>query len=258
MNITPRRLEDKTEIHRFLSRERIYAAYAIGDLEPELFVQTEWIGAEKSGQLIAITLLFRGLEPAALFLMGANEGLDAIFGSGYHPENVYLGCRLEHYKTTVKFYAWSKKLAMWRMVTDRKRFRGLDDDAAIRLDTSHIGQLVELFGDEGADAFSSSQVAAGVFFGIFDNHQLVSAAGTHLISPTYRLAAVGNIYTHPDYRGRGYGTQVTSAVVSKLISLGIDDIVLNVEQDNVPANRLYDKLGFERYCPFYEGPAMAL
>ena len=78
------------------------------------------------------------------------------------------------------------------------------------------------------------------------------------MSPTYNLAAVGNIYTHPDFRGNGYGTQTTSAVVSELIRQGIEDIVLNVEQDNLLANHLYERLGFERYCPFYEGPAAAL
>lgn len=257
MKITLRRLVDKTEILRFLSIDRLYAAYAIGDLEPELFSQTEWIGAEKSGELIAIALLFRGLEPAALFLMGANEGLNAIFVSGFQPVDVYILCRRKHYQTTTRFYTWRKRLPMWRMVIDRERFRDIDGDA-IRLDSNHLDQLVDLYGDEGADAFSSSQVPTGVFYGIFDNQQLVSAAGTHLVSPTYSLAAVGNIYTHPDYRGRGYGTQVTSAVVSELIRLGIKEIVLNVEQDNVPANRLYDKLGFARYCSFYEGPATTL
>lgn len=256
MNIITHPLTDRRTILRFLSRDRLYGAYAIGDLEPELFNQTEWIGAEKSGQLIAITLLFRGLKPAALFLMGANDGINAIFKGGFQPEQVYLLCRPEHYLITEKYYVWSKRLLMWRMVTDRERFQAVDGDV-IRLDTTHIGQLVDLYGDEGADAFSPSQVPAGIFFGIFDGGQLVSAAGTHLISPAYRLGAVGNIYTHPDHRGKGYGTQVTSAVVSELIGQRIEDIVLNVEQDNVPANRLYERLGFERYCPFYEGSAIA-
>jgi ribosomal protein S18 acetylase RimI-like enzyme len=257
MTLVVHRLTNKEKILAFLMHEHLYAAYAIGDLEPDLFAQTEWVGAEKSGHLIAMSLCFRGLQPPALFLMGANEGLDEIFEAGNRPENVYLLCRLEHYLTTKKYYSWKKRLPMWRMVTDPVRFQAVDGDP-IRLNTTHIDQLVDLFGDEGADAFSPSQVPSGVFYGIFQNNHLVSAAGTHLVSPTFNIAAVGNIYTLPDYRGKGYGTQTTSAVVSELIRQGIEDIVLNVEQDNLPANRLYDRLGFERYCPFYEGLAAAL
>jgi predicted GNAT family acetyltransferase len=87
--------------------------------------------------------------------------------------------------------------------------------------------------------------------------QLVAVAGTHLVSPTYNVAAVGNVFTHPNYRGRGFGTATTSAVVDELLESGIRDIVLNVSRGNAIAVRLYERLGFERYCPFLEGPAFA-
>ena len=41
---------------------------------------------------------------------------------------------------------------------------------------------------------------------------LVAVAGTHLVSDTYGVAAIGNVFTHPDYRGRGYATLATGAV----------------------------------------------
>jgi predicted GNAT family acetyltransferase len=47
----------------------------------------------------------------------------------------------------------------------------------------------------------------------------------------------------------------TSAVVAELLQLGIRDVILNVNQDNATAIRIYERLGFERYCPFLEGPA---
>ena len=84
---------------------------------------------------------------------------------------------------------------------------------------------------------------------------MVAAAGTHLISPTYGVAAVGNIFTHPGCRSRGYATAATSAVVAELQSRGIRDIVLNVSQENAAAIRIYERLGFERYCPFFDGMA---
>ena len=95
----------------------------------------------------------------------------------------------------------------------------------------------------------AAQVEGGVFYGVFVEGQLVAVAGTHLTSPTYRVAAVGNIFTHPEYRGRGYGTATTSAVVAELLAGGIRDLVLNLSQNNEGAIRIYERLGFERHGP---------
>jgi len=65
-----RRLADPVEIAAFLEQDRWYAAYAIGDLEPDLFEQCHWFGADLGGQLRSLALLFEGLDPPALFLMG--------------------------------------------------------------------------------------------------------------------------------------------------------------------------------------------
>jgi predicted GNAT family acetyltransferase len=119
----------------------------------------------------------------------------------------------------------------------------------------HADQLTELYNLGEGNAFSPTQVEHGVFYGVFEDGQLVSVAGTHLVSPTYAVAAVGNVFTHPDHRNLGYGTMTTSAVVTRLLQTGILDIILNVGQENQAAIRIYERLGFERHCPYLEGPA---
>jgi RimJ/RimL family protein N-acetyltransferase len=125
----------------------------------------------------------------------------------------------------------------------------------IPLTPAHADQITQLFTLGGGLAFSPEQIARGVFYGIPVEGRIVAVAGTHLVSPTYSVAGMGNIFVHPDHRGRGYGTATTSAVANELLQRGIRDVVLNVAQDNAPAIHVYEKLGFERYCPFYEGPA---
>ena len=67
--------------------------------------------------------------------------------------------------------------------------------------------------------------------------------GTHVISPTARLAVVGNVLTHVDYRGRGFATAVTGAVTAELLRT-CDQVVLNVRvrqparAQRLPAARL--------------------
>jgi ribosomal protein S18 acetylase RimI-like enzyme len=249
-------LTDERRILDFLETDRLYAAYAIGDLEADLFAQCTWVGAETGERLQALALRFSGLEPPALFLMGDTEGLRAILEGATYPERVYLTCRPAHLPLTRAFYRWDRTIAMWRMALKASRFRpGVYAGACVRLTSTHVDRMTRLFALGGGIAFSPTQVAQGIFYGVLAAGQLVAVAGTHLVSPAYGVAAVGNVFTHPDHRGRGYGTATTAAVVAELLQHGIRDIVINVSQENAVAVRIYERLGFERYCSFLEGPA---
>jgi len=221
------KLTDKSQILAYLETDRLYAAYAIGDLEPEMSAQSAWAGAERDGRMEALVLYYTGLKPPALFLMGGADGLRAILENVLCPERVYLTCRTKHLPMTRDFYEWNEMIPMWRLVLPPAHFRPVEGDC-VRLTPAHTSELVELYVLGGGDAFNPAQMQHGVFYGVLADGQLVAAAGTHLVSPTYGVAAVGNVFTHPDHRGRGYGTATTSAVVAELLQRGIRDVVLNV------------------------------
>jgi len=251
---TPLALTNKSQILDFLETDRLYAAYAIGDLEPGMFEQCAWFGAERSGRLEAAVMHFRGISPPALLLIGDPEGLRAALALARLPGEVCLTCRPEHVAMSSEFYSWAKVSPMWRMALRPDHFRPVAGEST-RLLPEHSHQLADLYALGGGDAFSPNQIARGVFYGIIADRRLIAVAGTHLVSRTYGVAAVGNVFTHPDCRGRGYGAATTSAVVAELLARGIRDIVLNVGEDNVPAIHLYERLGFELHCRFTEGPA---
>jgi len=81
------------------------------------------------------------------------------------------------------------------------------------------------------------------------------SAGTHLVIPEEGIAAIGNVYTRRDHRGRGHAATLTSAVTNELLRMNLRTIVLNVDQRNETAMRVYQRLGYEQYCPYYEGLA---
>jgi ribosomal protein S18 acetylase RimI-like enzyme len=254
-NWTAGGISDKARILSFLETDRLYAAYAIGDLEPGLFEQCRWAGAERDGRLQAIGLHFRGLDPAAYFLMGDPDGARVILRDALHPDRVYLTCRAEHLPAVGDVYAWEgEPRPMWRMML-RKRDVPAPERECLRMTARHADPIHRLIAGEGISGFAAAQIDRGVFFGIIEDGSLAAAAGTHLISPQYGVAGVGNVITRPDRRGRGYGKAVVAAVVAELIRIGIRDIVLNARHENAPAIHLYEKLGFERYCAFFEGPA---
>jgi predicted GNAT family acetyltransferase len=84
----------------------------------------------------------------------------------------------------------------------------------------------------------------GHFYGIRRDHTLVSVAGVHVYSPLYKVGVVGNVTTHPDYRGKGLGTAVCARLCQQLLQTA-EHIGLNVKADNVAAIASYKRLGFE-------------
>ena len=74
--------------------------------------------------------------------------------------------------------------------------------------------------------------------------EIVAFAGTHVLTDRYSAAAVGNIVTRPDQRGRGLAGRLVSSLCDCLHKQGIGRIGLNVAASNRPARRCYERIGF--------------
>jgi ribosomal protein S18 acetylase RimI-like enzyme len=254
---TTKRLTDKSEILGFLETDRLYAAYAIGDLEPEFFEQCQWFGAAQvagnaPGRIETVGLCFAGLKPPALFLMGEPAGLGALLAESALPAEVSLTCRQDHLRIAQDAYDVERLTPMWRMVLRRELFRQ-EKGRCVKLGSQDKPRLKQFYAAGGGEAYSPRQVDLGIFYGTEVKGELVSVAGTHLVSQAHGIGAVGNVFTVPAWRGHNYAAVTTSAVVSELLEQGIGTVVLNVSQANAEAIRVYERLGFECYCPFIEG-----
>ena len=256
------RLTSQTEIAAFLRQERLYAAYALGDLEPELFPQCDWFGAEREGALQTLALVFRGISPPALFVMGDPDGLAVLLGLTLREPSVMCTIQSQHLPALRAHYRLDDPSPMWRMAVHANTFKPQRSDAVRRLYPGDARQLEVLYDQartqpgEEIVAFTPSQVAEGVFYGVRDKGTLVAAAGTHIVAHARRVAAVGNVFTHPHHRGQGYATACTSAVTAELLAGDIVDVVLNVAQSNATAIRIYEQLGYAIAAPFLEGLAI--
>jgi GNAT superfamily N-acetyltransferase len=135
------------------------------------------------------------------------------------------------------------------------------DFAPRRLTGADVPAVTALFAHGGAftpDAFAAHQVESGVFYGVEDaTGALAAVGGTHIVDYTRGLAAIGNMYTRPDCRGRGFASAVLAAIVASLQADGVATIVLNVDQRNPGARRIYERFGFVVHCPYIEGVATA-
>ncbi|HEY7591312.1 MAG TPA: GNAT family N-acetyltransferase [Candidatus Limnocylindrales bacterium] len=248
--VEARTTSDRGVLRRFLDGDRLFAAYALCDLEDREFNRTRWGIAVSGGDVVALGMEYGGLTPQPLFLMGRNDGIEAILRDVLRPRAAYVAMRTESMPPVAALYRVDPGPPMVRMWVDRSTFRPADAQV-VRLRPTDIGELNRLYQLGFASWLPSSAIAEGVYYGLRVGGRLVSAAGTHVVSPTARLGVVGNVLTHADYRGRGYAKAVTSAVTGELLQI-CDQVVLNVRADNPPALQAYAKLGFAEYVRFEE------
>ncbi|HEY8167133.1 MAG TPA: GNAT family N-acetyltransferase [Candidatus Limnocylindrales bacterium] len=248
--IEARPTTDRVLLRAFLERDRLYAAYAICDLDEREFQRTRWGGAFDGDRLLALAMEYVGFAPQPLFVMGDPDGVAAILRSVIRPRAAYIASLDRHLPAIERCYRLSVGPPMVRMWVDRASFRPAPG-AVARLLPSETGDLNRLYNLGFTAWLPSEAVGSGVYYGVRMGGRLISAAGTHVLSHDARLAVVGNVMTHPDYRGRGFAKQVTSAVTQELLRT-CDQVVLNVRSDNPPAIAAYAALGFREHIRFEE------
>lgn len=237
-------------LRAILRQDPAWSAYALGDLDPRWFLHCDW---HVSGS--SLVLVVRAFNPPVLFAIGDVETCLNLIPD----EPAYaIQVRPDLGRALSERYTFLPK-PMARMALDGSRFPGAQGSAE-RLTPAHLAELHNLYRDgeargESPDFFHESMVADGVFYGVREGGVLAAAAGTHLVSGQEHVAAVGNVYTRLQSRGRGYARCATAAVVAELLQSGIRDIALNVSAGNKIATRVYQSLGFRCTCAFFEGYA---
>jgi ribosomal protein S18 acetylase RimI-like enzyme len=249
--VTASATTDRALLRAFMDRDSLYAAYAICDLDDREFARTRWGAAWSGGSIVALVMEYSGASPQPLFAMGREDGIVAVLRDVIRPRLAFIASLPSAVPAIGGVYRLDAGPQMVRMWVDRGRFRPTGDPALERLVPSDAAELNRLY-QLGFGAWLPPQaISEGVYYGLRVNGRLVSAAGTHVVSPSARLAVVGNVLTHGDYRGRGYATAVTGAVTAELLK-SCDHVVLNVRADNPPAISAYRHLGFAEHIRFEE------
>ncbi len=245
-----RQVSDRVLLRAFLERDRLFAAYAICDLDDREFHRTRWGGAFDGDRLLALAMEYVGFAPQPLFVMGEPDGVTAILRAVIRPRAAYVASLNAQLPAVERVYRLGASPPMVRMWVDRASFRP-QPGGVFRILPSEIGDLNRLYNLGFTAWLSSDAVSNGIYYGIRIGGRLAAAAGTHVISPDARLGVVGNVMTHPDHRGRGFAKQVTSAVTQELLRT-CEQVVLNVRSDNPPALAAYGALGYREHIRFEE------
>ena len=130
------------------------------------------------------------------------------------------------------------------VLSDPTRLDGVDTSRAVALGPSDREEIDALYAEAyPGNWFDARMLETGRYVGVREGGRLVSIAGIHVFSPAYRAAALGNVTTHPDHRGKGLAGCATAALC-KVLRRDCDVIGLNVLADNRAAIAVYERLGF--------------
>ena len=237
-----RPLRDPAAIAERLHAERWFAAYALAQLEAHAFGFSEWWGCAAPEGESVVSHSRAGLGDA-LVAAGPPDGVAAILGLHPGAYQTFATCRPPHLTALEGVCHLASARIMLRKLVTRQTFEAVEGET-VRLIGHQVRALNRLYGSEGGPtAYLPHHVDDGLYRGVVRDGRLVAVAGTHSISRSHSIAVVGNVFTHPHYRGRGYATVATSAVTGDLLEQ-CGEVVLSVDPSNSPAIAAYDRIGY--------------
>jgi len=249
-------LNDKSRIEAFLRKNVYLHIYSIGDLDDFYWPDTVWYGWKERGEIQAVALLYTASpDPTLLAISERQDVMPELVNAIFHilPERFYahlspsvaesvrLQCKTESHGKHYKMALMNKSLLY-----------NIDCSQVVHLTENDLDEILGLYKESyPGNWFDARMLQTRQYFGLRLKNRLVSIAGVHVYSERYKVAALGNIVTHPDYRGRGFGKAVTTKLCQSL-SGRVDSIGLNVKADNAVAIASYEKIGFKNVSTYHE------
>ena len=258
---------DEADAVAVLAEDRVWNSFALADLTPPFRAYSQIaiaIPSQPSSSQAAACLILRQPGLSVVSPYGAVEGVAVLLSqlAARHalPDTAFIQARWEHLPPLQATYLIQPDTReMLRMAVTAGTFLAPPTDAGRaaveRLSPDDAPALAALYALYPENHFRADQLQQESFFGVRSAGRLVAAAGTHVVAPAYGVVVLGNIFTHPDVRGRGYARAVTSTLVTSLFARGCGDVILNVAACNTAAIRLYVSLGFRTHTAYWMGPA---
>ena len=244
-------LHDKDEIERYLRQNALIHLYELGDLDDFFWQHTTWYALKEAQQIQALFLLYLSIHPPVPVLLAISEDLPALHtlvhvGAHLLPSRFYAHLSGDLSALLAAHYRLDSHGLHYKMaLVDTSRLETVNSSEVISLMVDNLDELQALYRvSYPVNAFDPRMLETGQYYGIRRDNMLASVAGVHVYSPRYRVGVVGNVTTHPAYRGKGLGTAVCARLCKEL-SRTVEHIGLNVKADNAPAIASYKRLGFE-------------
>lgn len=249
-------LHEKDQIEAFLRQNSELHLYSIGDLDDFFWQYTTWYALIDEEYIEQIVLFYTGSSlPVLLGLTEEPRLMKELLKTIIHllPKRFYAHLSGDVATVFADDYQIKSHGLHYKMaLTNSSCLDTVDISAVKPLVVYDVVALEELYriGYPG-NWFEPRMLETGCYYGIRQGRSLVSAAGVHVYSEQYKVAALGNITTEPHFRGKGLAKAVIAKLCKELLQT-IAHIGLNVKADNKSAIACYNQLGFEIIATYQE------
>jgi len=238
-------IDDRNALEIYFRIDPSLHLYSLGDLDDFYWPRITCYGTRRGGALKNITPFYQGEDLPVLLAFGELEPDYLRQLQSLLPDSFYAHLSpglIEHFSNSYRVTPHGNHFKMGLVNSDPIWLANTENTFQIaEADLSEVNELYQQSYPE--NAFDPRMLKSGQFIGLRYQSRLVSIAGIHSYSAAYRVAALGNITTHPEYRGQGHGKAVT-ARLCQLLENSVDFIGLHVKCTNQSALSLYQSLGF--------------
>jgi len=249
-------LNDTAAIAAFALRNVHLHQFALADLEPRFRPRTtfyDWCADDQIQQLAMVynapgdpVLIAHAYPPAASMRECLHSLLPLL------PSRLYAHISHEVVDVVQSAYNVVDRASLSKMaLVDVEPSLAINPDSVKALTPADLPALNAFYAITGGGGhFDPATLAAGHVYAIRNGVDILSVAGVHVESPTYGIAVIGNVATHPAHRCQGLASRVCGVLCQVLTQAGRTHIGLNVHSDNHSAIRLYQRLGFRTIISF--------
>jgi ribosomal protein S18 acetylase RimI-like enzyme len=250
-------VSDREAIAAFGRRNAWLHAYELGDLDDFFWPHTTWWALERDDEIAQLALLYHEHELPVLLAL-AEPPTDELghLLTEIRPElpgRVYAHltpAAVDAMRPRFGFETLEPHLKMGLL--DPKLLEG-HRAPVVRLGPEHVDEVEAFYAEAYPGTwFQPRMLESGRYVAIRHDGSLVCVAGVHVHSPTWGVAALGNVATLPQARGHGLARGACAELCRLLLEDGIDAIGLNVHAENAPAIAVYRRLGFQPVAEYVE------
>lgn len=252
-----RRLENTEALYEFFTETPVACAHMLANLEEAFAPYCDWYAIGEGDQIDATVLVYTAYRIPVVTTYGQAGGVRDVLNTFHSelPDRAVVHIQPHHLGASDRVYEADSLVPILRLSLDREHFAPVNPSGmTIELLTHRCtGEIMELYHFYPDNFFEPSHLDSERFYGVRVDGKLVSVTGVHSVSERARIATLGHLVTHPDYRGRGLSTACTSHLCWRLLESGIDLMALNVRRHNRSAVKVYEKLGFRYHDTYLEG-----
>lgn len=236
--------------------------YEIGDLDDFFWAHTIWYALCEQDEILQLALLYVATpnQPVLICLSNATDDVSRLLQplTPLLPKRFYAHFNVDSAHLLSDSYSHESHGIHFKLALRQKELLAdIDTERVEGLTHADLAEIYTLYAESyPGNCFDPQMLETGHYYGIRSHGKLISIAGLHVYSSTYKVATLGNVATHPDFRGQGHSTAVCARLCQELLQ-SVEHIGLNVKADNVAALNCYKRLGFEQVAS-YEECAFAL